>query len=109
MRAATLALILFSLFPSTSLAGQVYGTLRDSGKPVGANIRVEIVCGSKTYSAMTDNYGSYKIFAKENGKCTFRVYYQNQAPQTTIDSYPDAAHYDFDLVLSNGRYELTRK
>jgi hypothetical protein len=45
MRSATLALILFSLFPRTSLAGQVYGTLRDSGKPVGANIKVEIICG----------------------------------------------------------------
>jgi hypothetical protein len=109
MRAATLTLILFSLFPGTSLAGQVYGTLRDSGRPVGANIKVEIVCGSNAYSAMTDNYGSYKLFARENGKCAFRVYYQNQMPQTTIDSYADAAHYDFDLVLTGGRYELRRK
>ncbi len=109
MKAATVALILLCLFPSPSLGGQIYGTLRDSGKPVGANVRVEIVCDSNTYSAMTDNYGSYKLFAKENGKCTFRVYYQKQVPQTIVDSYADAAHYDFDLILTGGRYELRRK
>jgi hypothetical protein len=109
MKAATLAFVLLCLFPSPSLAGQVYGTLRDSGKPVPPNIKVELVCGGNTYSAVTDNYGSYKLFAKDTGKCTFRVYYQNQLPQTIIDSYADAAHYDFDLILNAGRYELKRK
>jgi hypothetical protein len=109
MKAATLALILLCLYPGPCLAGQVYGTLRDSGKPVAANTRVELLCSGSTYSAMTDNYGSYKLFARETGKCTFRVYYQNQQAQMVIDSYADAAHYDFDLVLNAGRYELRRK
>ncbi len=110
MKVTTFALTLLCLFPSPSLAAQVYGTLRESDRPVGPNVKVEIVCGSNTYSAVTDNYGSYKLFARETGKCTLRVYYRNQVPQTIIDSYSDPAHYDFDLIRqADGQYELRRK
>src|SRR5260370_5386910 len=70
MKVATFALTLLCLFPSLSLAAQVYGTLRESNRPVGPNVKVEIVCGSNKYSAVTDNYGSYKLFPEETGKCT---------------------------------------
>lgn len=108
MKAAAIAL-LFCLLPTPGFAAQVYGTLRESGRPV-ANVRVEAVCGSNTYSALTDNYGSYQLFAKEAGRCTLRVYFQNQVPETFIDSYSDPAHNDFDLIRQpDGRYELRRK
>lgn len=110
MKAATIALTFLCLFPSTSIAAQIYGTLRESDRPVGPNVRVGVVCGSSTYSAVTDNYGSYRLFARETGKCTLRVYYKSQLPQIVIDSYNDPAHYDFDLIrLPDGRYELRRK
>lgn len=109
MKATALSLLLLCLFPSSGFAAQIYGTLRESGRPVGSNVKVDVVCGSSTYSAMTDNYGSYQLFARETGKCTLRVYYKNQAPETKIDSYSDAAHNDFDLILSDGQYQLRRK
>ncbi len=111
MKAAAFALLLFCSFPSPGFAAQVYGTLRESDKPVGPNVRVDVVCGKSTYSAVTDNYGSYKLFAKETGKCTLRVYYANKIPtETTIDSYSDPVHYDFDLIrLPDGRYQLRRR
>ena len=110
MKAPAFALLLLCLFPSPGFAAQVYGTLRESDKPVGPNVRVDVVCGKSTYSAVTDNYGSYQLFAKEPGKCTLRVYYQNQAPETTIDSYSDPAHDDFDLIRQpDGQYQLRRK
>jgi hypothetical protein len=110
MKVAATAFLLLILFPNFGTAAQVYGTLRELDRPVAANIRIEIVCGGNVYPAVTDNYGSYKLFARETGKCTFRVYYQNQVPQMIIDSYTDAAHYDFDLVRqTDGRYQLKRK
>jgi hypothetical protein len=109
MKAATFVLTLLCLFPHPSLAGQVSGTLRESGKPVPANIKVEAMCGGSTYSAVTDNYGSYKLFAKETGKCRIRVYYQNQTPEADFDSYPNPARNDFNLIRQpDGRYELRR-
>jgi hypothetical protein len=110
MKAVIFVLALLCLFPRPSLAGQVSGTLRESGRPIAANVRVEAVCGSSTYSAVTDNYGSYKLFAKETGKCRIRVYYQNQTPEADFDSYPNPARNDFDLIRqANGQYELKRK
>jgi hypothetical protein len=103
------ALLLLCSLPNAGFAAQVYGTLRESGKPVGSNVTVEVVCGNNTYSALTDNYGSYRLFARETGRCTMRVHYQNQLPATTINSYADPAHYDFDLVLLRGQYQLVRK
>ena len=110
MKAVLLVLVLLCLCPGPTLAGQVYGTLRESDRPVGQNIRVEAVCGNSTYSAVTDNSGVYRLFARETGKCTIRAYYQNQSPQAVIDSYPNPAHYDFDLIRqANGQYELRRR
>jgi hypothetical protein len=109
MKATAFALLLFSCFlPSRGFAAQVYGTLRESGRPV-PNVKVEVLCGSSTYSAVTDNYGSYRLFARETGKCTLRVTGNGKTGQTIIDSYTDPAHYDFDLIPQGSQYQLVRK
>jgi hypothetical protein len=109
MKATALSLLLLFLFPSSAFAAQVYGTLRESGRPVTANVTVEVMCGKSTYSAVTDNYGSYRLFARETGKCTLRVTGNGKTGQTSIDSYTDPAHYDFDLVPQGSQYQLVRK
>jgi hypothetical protein len=60
MKAAAFFLLLLCSFVSPAFAGQLYGTLMESGRPVGPNVKVEVVCGSSTYPAVTDNYGSYQ-------------------------------------------------
>lgn len=110
MRVTVFAVLFLCLSTSPVFAAQVYGTLRESGKPVGPNLTVEVVCGNSRYSALTDNYGSYRLFARETGRCTLRVHYQNQAPEAMIDSYSDPAHYDFDLLRQpSGQYQLGRR
>lgn len=110
MKIAGFTFLFFCLFPSSSSAAQVYGTLRESDRSVGPNVRVEVVCGTSVYRALTDEYGSYQLFARETGRCTLRVYYQNQMPETSINSYNEPAHNDFDLVREpDGRYELRRR
>jgi hypothetical protein len=109
MKTKAFTLLAFCFFPSSLFAAQVYGTLRESGRPVEPNVKVEVKCGNSPYSAVTDTYGSYRLFAKETMKCTLRVYYKGQTPETNIDSYNDPAHYDFDLVLQGQQYQLVRK
>ena len=109
MKVKILLLFLFLfLFPTAAFAGEVYGTLKEGDKPVGANIRVEIVCGRNPYSAQTDQYGSYRLYVRDLGPCTLRVAYKNQTPELAIQSYSDPERYDFQLVPVSGRYVLRR-
>lgn len=108
MKAKAFALALFCLVPSLGFSAQVYGTLRESGRPA-PNVTVEVGCGKSTYPAVTDNYGSYRLFARETGKCTLKVTGNGRTGQTMIDSYTDPAHYDFDLIPQGNQYQLVRK
>ena len=108
MNVKILLLSLF-LFPTAAFAGEVYGTLKEGDKPVGAHIRVEIVCGRNPYSAQTDQYGSYRLYVRDLGRCTLRVPYKNQTPEFAIQSYSDPERYDFQLVPVDGRYVLAPK
>jgi len=110
MKVAAFVLALSSLFPSLGLAAQIYGTLRESDRPVEANVPVAVVCGNSSYPVKTDGYGSYKLHAKEQGKCTLTVTFRGQTPKTTIESFNDPAHYDFDLIRQpDGLYHLQRR
>ena len=102
-------LILFLVYSSITLAGEVYGTLRDGGKTVSKGIKVEIVTPKKTYSTVTDAYGSFRMYVVEKGKCTFKVYYKNQTPSFDLYSYDKSTRYDMTLETKDGKYSLKRK
>jgi len=103
-----IGLVLF--VPLTIYAGQIYGNLRDpSGQPIQEKITVEIKCGVKVFTGQTDAYGSYRVYAAEKGRCTFKVVYQGQDASFDVYSYDDPVRYDFDLVSEKGRYTLRRR
>ena len=102
----TSALLL--LLPVTAYAAQIFGSLKEDGRPVSAKVRFEVVCGAQKYAGETDGYGAYSINTAR-GKCTFKVYYKGQAPSFDVYSYDNAVRYDFDLVNQNGQYILRRK
>jgi len=102
-------LILFLLFSSITLAGEVYGTLREGGKAVTKGIKVEIVTPKKTYTTVTDTYGSYSLYVLENGKCTLKAYYKNQTPTFELHAYDKSTRYDMSLESKDGKYLLKRK
>jgi len=104
-----LFLILFLIYSSGTLAGEMYGTLREGGKAVSKGIKVEIVTPKKTYAAVTDIYGSYRLYVLEKGKCTFKVYYKNQIPSFDLYSYDKSTRYDMSLEAKDGKYLLKRK
>ena len=104
-----LSLILFLLFTSFTRAGEIFGTLREGGKAVTKEIKVEIVTPKKTYSTVTDTYGSYRLYVLEKGKCTLKVYYKNQTPSFDLYSYDKSTRYDMSLEIKDGKYLLKRK
>jgi hypothetical protein len=102
------AIALLSLvFPlSTATAGEVYGTLKEGGKPVPAGTKVEVRCPKGSYSAETDKTGSWRLFAQEQGKCTLTVKVGDAAPSMTVHSFEDSARYTLILEKKEGKYIL---
>jgi len=92
---ASIAFLLV-LNPIMAFAGEIYGTIRESGSPVkGASVTVE--CSNNTYPAQTDDYGSYRVFVPVNGKCSLTVTYIGVTSQKfSVFSYTDPVRYEFE-------------
>ena len=94
---------------SVALAGEIWGTITDAGKPLPAGTKVEVAAGEKTYTGETDKDGTYHVFAQEKGKCTLTVYYKDQKPVTSIFSYDKATRYDWAVETVDNKLVLKRK
>jgi hypothetical protein len=90
-------------------AGKIYGSVSEGGKPVAQGVKVEVACGTNTYTAQTDAYGAFKLFVPDKGKCMLKVSYQGQTPSFEINSYEGTVQYDLILEKSGGQYTLRRK
>jgi len=106
-----LSLILATLILATSLllAGEIFGTIRENSKPVKKGIKVEITTAKKTDSTETDNYGSYRLFVTEKGKCTLKIHFNKQTPTFEVYSYDKSTRYDFIIEKKDTTYNLKRK
>lgn len=98
-------------------AGQIYGTLKEDGRPVPENLEIEVNCSGQQTKGTTDSYGAYSLKVGD-GKCEFRLYYKGWKGEKgvwefpTVDIYSSnnsSLRYDFELVPVNGKYELRRK
>ncbi len=99
--------VLFSA--SSALAGELFGTISEGGKPVAKGVKVEVTASDKTYSTETDKDGGYRVFVKEKGKCTLTVVYKDQKPTYSAASFDKATRYDLVLAQKDGKYTLGRK
>jgi len=109
MKPLTILAIFLFLSTSSALAGELFGTISEGDKPIGAGIKVEVTAGEKTYSTETDKFGSYRLFVKEKGKCTLKVHFKNQTPTFSVASFDKSTRYDFALTQKDGKYTLGRK
>lgn len=104
----TLKMILLTvLLCSPTYAGQIYGSLKEGGRPL-ANVTFDVFCAGGSVRGTTDGYGAYSMNVG-NGKCTFRVYYRDQQPSLEIFSSGSPLRYDFDVVNYNGTLTLVRR
>jgi len=110
MKTIAILIVLLACVPSFAFGGEIYGTLTEEGRSVGPNAQVEVTCAGKTYPRnTTDQYGSYRLYVQETGKCTLKVHYKEQSPSTEISSYEKSVRYDLVLEKKDGQYMLRRK
>lgn len=102
-------LMLGFCFATVASAGELYGTITDADKPVPEGVKVEVVVAGKTFTAATDKFGTYHIFAPEKGKGTLTVQYRNQKPSADVFSYDRATRYNWAVETVEGKLALKRK
>jgi hypothetical protein len=103
MRKTLLALLCLAIPFSGAVAGEIYGTIKEGGKPIKSGTKVEVKCAKGGYNAETDKFGSYRLFVPEEGKCTLSVKSGDAAPQFTVHSYEDSARYNLVLEKKDGK------
>jgi hypothetical protein len=109
MKAVRLSFLALTFVTASTFGGEIYGTIKEDGKPVGKDVAVTVEIGGKSYSKPTDEFGSYRIFVAESGKGTAKVAFKGQTISGEIESY--ATPIRFDLVIENkdGHYTLRRQ
>lgn len=107
---ATFTILILLLLPVQLLAGEIFGSITEGGKSVGEKVKVEIVAANKaTYTTETDKNGSYRLFVKEKGKCTFTVHFNEQISSAELFSYDKSLRYDWIVEAKEGKYSVRRK
>jgi hypothetical protein len=124
MRRIVIALLVLAvcLVAQNASAGRIFGDIKLDGKPVPAGLPVTIAvvppvaADSKIEpapilidSTVTDKFGSYKLTAREEGKCILTLVYEKQTLTLEIFSYKDATRYDLILEKKDGKLSLRRK
>jgi hypothetical protein len=97
------------LLVSPGLAGEIFGTIKADGKVVPKGLKLEVATPAKIYTTETDNFGSYRLYVAEKGKCALTVHYREKAPLIQIYSYPKSTRYDFVIEQKDTVYVLKRK
>ena len=106
MKKVFLAMLCLAISYTTVLAGEIYGTIKEGGKPIKEGTKVEVKCPKGSYSAETDKLGSYRLFVPEQGKCTLSVTSGAVSPQMTIHSFEDSTRYNLVLEKKDGKSSL---
>lgn len=107
MKRALKTIMLAVILTSPAYAGQIYGSLKEDGRPV-ANATFEVFCPQGSFRGVTDGYGAYSINVGR-GKCTFRLYFRNQQPSLDIYSQDNPLRYDLEVVNSKAGLTLVRR
>ena len=103
MKALALSVTLLVSIPSLASAGEVYGTIKEGGKPVKDGLKVELACGAKPVAGETDKFGAYRLFVPEEGKCTLTLRIGDESPSVTVHSFADSARYNLALERKEGK------
>jgi len=109
MKRISILLLLMLSFAAQAVAGNIYGSITDTGKPVAQGVKIDITCGANNHPSQTDANGSFKLFVPDKGKCTLKVTYQGQTPSIEINSYDGSVQYDLILEKQGNQYALKRK
>ena len=96
------------LFSSLLTAGEVYGLIKDGGRPIDGGTPVVLRCGVGVDSGVTDKYGSYSLSLPASGKCTLTVYYRGRAVSVEVFLYSKPVRFDLTMDQEKGKQLLRR-
>jgi hypothetical protein len=105
------ALVFFASlsFLASGWAGEIYGTIKESGRPV-KNLQVEIKSANNMgYKGKTDEFGNYRIIVADPGKCTIAFTYNDKPVSADVQSYPTPVRFDWALEKTGDTYSLKRQ
>ncbi len=106
----SLMCLVFMLFMmSVAVAGEIFGTITDAGKPLPEGTKIEVAVAGKSFTGATGKLGTYHVQATEKGKGTLTVYYRDQKPSADIFSFEKATRYDYIVETVDGKFTLKRK
>jgi hypothetical protein len=95
--------------PCLVFAGQIYGTIKENGRPVPAGTEVIITCGRRTVSTWTSSSGSYRLYMPVTGPCTLKVRRRNgQEAEIWAYTLDDRMRYNLTLRRDGGTVRLER-
>ena len=109
MKTFRFVLLAQTLFVASSFAGEIYGTIKEGKDLVPKNTTIEIKSSAKTYSAVTDEFGNYRVAVAETGKCEFTVHFKDQSVSAEMQSYWNPSRFDWVLEKSGDKYSLKRQ
>jgi hypothetical protein len=109
MNSVRFIFIALTLFPGSSFAGEVYGTIKEGDKPVDKGTALEIKSTAKTYPAVTDEFGNYRVVVAEPGTCEITIHFKDQSISGEIQSYWNPSRFDWALEKSGEKYSLKRQ
>jgi hypothetical protein len=100
-----MALALAMMMPAT--AGEIFGDVRVGDKYV-AQAPIQMVCGTETVKARTDDAGSFRLASKGAGKCVVTVTYEGRDSSVDVVVFDAPSRYRLMLELKDGVYILKR-
>jgi len=104
-----ICLVIILSLTSFAVAGEIFGTIVDAGKPLPEGTKIEVTIAGKSFTAATDKSGTYHVFAAEKGKGTLTAYYKDQKPAAEVFSFEKATRYDYTIETAEGKMTLKRK
>ena len=107
MKLTLLLLVICSI--SMAQGGEIFGSVKADGKLVGKGVKIEVQSGTKVYKTETDNYGSFRCFITDKGKCVLKVAFGGASPTLEVYSFAGSTRYDLLLDKKDGKYQLRRK
>ena len=110
MRAIPLTLLALTVSAVSSFGGEIYGTIKEGERPVGKGVAIEIKTNvEQPYSAVTDEFGNYRVIVPEPGRFPITVRFNEQSVTSYVQSYWTPVRFDWVLERTGEKYSLKRQ
>ena len=97
MKVTPLVLFMLLSLAASAMAGEIYGTIKEGGKPVKQAVVTIKPPKAAAIEGRTDEFGNYRIAVAESGKCTITVQFNGQLATGQVQSYPTPVRFDWLL------------